>query len=83
MGMSDKLGFLKYGTDRGEIFIAKQLGKTPDYSDKTARIIDKEKKRISDAACKRALEILNQKIKELHAIAKKFLEKDTLDGDEV
>ncbi|MCH7704139.1 MAG: ATP-dependent zinc metalloprotease FtsH [Planctomycetes bacterium] len=78
-GMSERLGFLRYGSDeRHEYLIAGR-----DYSEDTARIIDAEVKRFADEAyadCKRLIDENWDKIK---AVAKALLKYETVTGEEV
>lgn len=81
-GMSE-LGFLTFGKQRSEPFIALDLFEGKDYSERTAYKIDKAEKKIMDQAKNDARRILTKYRSALDAIAKELLEKETLDSDEV
>ncbi len=52
-------------------------------SDDTASIVDSEVRRIVDAAYARATKTLNDKLADLHVLAKALLEYELLSGDEI
>jgi cell division protease FtsH len=82
-GMSEKLGFLNYGSDREEVFLGYQMGQQKHMSETTADTIDAEIKRIVDEAYIRAEKILTDNKNELEMLAKALLEYETLDGSEI
>ncbi|MCK4353465.1 ATP-dependent zinc metalloprotease FtsH, partial [candidate division WOR-3 bacterium] len=82
-GMSEKLGFLSFGGKHEEIFLGREITQRRDYSEETARLIDKEIKRIMKDAEIKAKDIINEHIKELHKIAKSLLEKEILTADDI
>lgn len=73
-GMSDKLGMIDYRQEVNGYQIAQQ------YSDETAREIDKEIIDIMDAAHQKAHAILKEHMTQLHLIANKLIELETIDG---
>ena len=52
-------------------------------SDETAKLIDKEIRKLIDIAENHAKKVLKKNIKHLHNLAKALLEYETLSGDEV
>ena len=82
-GMSDRLGPLNYGKKEEYIFLGKEIAQHRDFSEKIAREIDDEMKRMVTGCFERAKEILSKNIDFLHAIANKLLEKEVLDGQEI
>ena len=52
-------------------------------SEETAKKIDEEVKKIVDKGYERAKKVLNEKIDDLHKIAKALLIYETLSGDEI
>ncbi|MCZ6821019.1 MAG: ATP-dependent zinc metalloprotease FtsH [Calditrichaeota bacterium] len=82
-GMSEKMGPLTFGKKDEEIFIAREIGRHQDHSEKTSELIDAEMKRIVEAAEKKALAILEKHVDKLHAIANALLEREILDGVEI
>jgi cell division protease FtsH len=82
-GMADELGPVSYGQEDEPIFLGKEIARHKDYSEDTARRIDKAIKEILDAAKKAAEEILNTHKKKLEKLADVLLEKETLVDDEI
>ncbi len=82
-GMSDKLGPLTFGKKDEEIFLGREIATHRDYSEKTARDIDEEVRRIVLEAEKRAEKLLSDNIEILHRIAEALLEREILDGEEI
>lgn len=82
-GMSDKLGFLRYSGDQEEVFLGHSVAQTKSMSDNTASLVDSEVRRIVDSAYARATRILNDKLSDLHVLAKALLEYELLSGDEI
>ena len=81
-GMSKRLGPMMYGGDDSEVFLGEELGKNKQYSDKIAYEIDSEMKELIDEAYNKALNILNENIDLLHALANGLLEKETIGQEE-
>jgi len=81
-GMSD-LGPVTFGKKEQEIFLGREFAQHGDFSESTAVEIDREVRRILDKAYKTALEIINTNKSSLDRIARKLLERETLDGVEV
>jgi len=82
-GMSDALGPATFGKKEEQIFLGREFGQHQDYSESTAVEIDKEVRRILDKAYKTAQEIITANRTSLDRIARKLLERETLDGAEV
>ena len=81
-GMSD-LGPATFGKKEEQIFLGREFSQHQDYSESTAVEIDKEVRRILDKAYKTAHEIITGNRTSLDRIARKLLERETLDGWEV
>jgi cell division protease FtsH len=81
-GMSD-LGPATFGKKEEAIFLGREFAQHQDYSEATAIEIDREVRRILDKAYKTAHEIINANKTALDRIARKLLERETLDGVEV
>lgn len=81
-GMSKRLGPMMYGGDDAEVFLGEELGKNKQYSDKIAYEIDSEMRELIDEAYNKALDILNENIDLLHALANRLLEKETIGQEE-
>jgi len=81
-GMSD-LGPATYGKKEEAIFLGRELAQHQDYSESTAVEIDKEVRRILDKAYATAKEVITAHSSSLDRIARKLLERETLEGWEV
>jgi cell division protease FtsH len=82
--MSDKLGTVELAP-RENAYLGGQggyVGERP-YSEETARTIDEEVSRIIDDSHEEARRLLSEHRKELEALAKALLERETLDEQEI
>jgi len=82
-GMSDKLGPLAFGSSEGEVFLGRDFGSRPNYSEDTARQIDAEVRAIVMSCYDRAKQVLTENIEKLNRIADALLEYETLDAEDV
>jgi cell division protease FtsH len=82
-GMSEKLGPILLGEVQEMIFLGREISEQRNYSEETARAIDEEVKRFVDIAHNRAVAILRSNIDVLHDMARKLIEVETLDGEEL
>ncbi len=82
-GMSEKLGPLQYGENEEEVFLGRSVQRHQNVSEETAKLIDSEIRQIVDSCYDLAKKILNEKIDDLHALAKGLIEYETLNGDEI
>ena len=80
-GMSEKFPNVVFDDD-DEVFIGKSYGHTRTYSEQSAAMIDAEIARIIDKAYKDVLDILNEKMAILNAVAQRLLEKEKIEGPE-
>ena len=82
-GMSELLGTVKYGQHSGsEVFLGRDFGATPDYSQETAALIDKEIKRIVDEGYKKATEVLSANIEKLKFVADFLVKYEVMDDEQ-
>ncbi len=81
-GMSARLGLVSYGNDNNEVFLGRDFSSTPNYSEKTAAVIDEEIEGIVMAQYNKALELLEKSMSKLHETAKILFEKEKISGDE-
>jgi cell division protease FtsH len=79
-GMSDQLGMVEYGEGDSPVFLARDMTKSRNYSEETARVIDSEIKRFIDDAYATAERVLNEGRDKVELIAKALLEFETLDA---
>ncbi|MCX7868450.1 MAG: ATP-dependent zinc metalloprotease FtsH [Terrimicrobiaceae bacterium] len=82
-GMSEALGMVEYGEHEEHVFLARDMARSRDYSEATAREIDREVRRLVDEACARAREIILKNRGKLEAIANALLEYETLDASHI
>ncbi len=81
-GMSDKLGLVAYGKNEDQVFLGRDISSTPNYSQKTAAIIDEEIESIVMTQYQKAIKILTDTTAKLHDTAKLLFEKEKISGDE-
>lgn len=81
-GMSDKLGLVTYGHDNNEVFLGRDFSSTPNYSEKTAAVIDEEIEAVVMKQYSKALELLNNAMPKLHEVAKVLFEKEKISGED-
>jgi cell division protease FtsH len=72
-----------FGKPNDEPFLGMDLHQRREYSEETARAIDKEVRRILTEAYRRAREILSTNLRALHAMADALLEREVLDSREI
>ncbi|MGB1258644.1 MAG: ATP-dependent zinc metalloprotease FtsH [Akkermansiaceae bacterium] len=82
-GMSKDLGMVEYGGGDGEVFLARDINKSQNYSEATAQKIDDEIKGFIDDAYAKATEILQANRENLDLIADALMEYETLDAEQV
>jgi cell division protease FtsH len=82
-GMAPDLGPVAYGQEDEPIFIGKEIARHKDYSEETARLIDRAVKEILDGARNSAEEILVAHKAELEKLADALLIQETMIDDEI
>lgn len=82
-GMSEKLGPLQFGNSQGQVFLGRDFGHEPNYSDSIAYEIDKEMHRMVTECYEKAKDLLTKYSKEVHLIAETLLERETLDLEDI
>ena len=82
-GMSEELGPMTFGKREEQVFLGRDIAHHRDYSEHTAIEIDREVRRMVDAAFQRARKLLADNLPLLHAVSDRLLEKEVLDGGEV
>ncbi|MGI6152634.1 MAG: ATP-dependent zinc metalloprotease FtsH [Christensenellaceae bacterium] len=80
-GMSDEIGPMFLGSGQ-EVFLGKEFGHQPEYSDETAAKIDEEISKILDGAYKRATDLLTENLKKLVDIGEVLMRQEKLTGSE-
>ncbi|GAP62246.1 cell division protease FtsH [Ardenticatena maritima] len=81
-GMSERLGPLQYGEREEMVFLGREITEHRNYSEKVAREIDAEVKRLVTEAYERALQVLREHRDQLEAVAQRLLEVETLEREE-
>jgi len=81
-GMSEKLGPITYGKTEELVFLGREIAHEKNYSEKVASEIDDEVKNFIGKALITAKKIITSRKNILEAIAKKLIEKETLERDE-
>ncbi|GAB4525060.1 MAG: ATP-dependent zinc metalloprotease FtsH [Anaerolineales bacterium] len=82
LGMSDALGPMVYGQKEELIFLGREISEQRDYSEAVAEKIDKEVRALVNSAYERAREILHTYEAQLHAVAQRLLEVETISREE-
>ena len=82
-GMSELLGPLSYGDNQDEVFLGRSVARNQQMSEDTQKKVDSEIKKLVDEGYERAKNLLNDKIEDLHKLAKTLLLYETLSGDEI
>ena len=82
-GLSKELGPVAYGENEEEVFLGRSVARQQNMSEETAKKVDSEIRKIVDKGYERARKILNEKIDDLHKLAKALLTYETLTGEEI
>jgi cell division protease FtsH len=82
-GMSDAIGPVKLGSGDREVFVGRDIGHAPEYSEEVAANIDAEVRRLVDDAHNLAREILETHRDALDRLTAALIDKETLDAAEV
>ena len=82
-GMSDRFQHISLGSDEEEVFLGRDMSRQREYSDSTAREVDKEVQKITEEAFERAVNTLKQNRDVLEQVAELLLEKEEISGEAV
>jgi cell division protease FtsH len=82
LGMSSQLGPRVYGHKEELVFLGREISEQRDYSESVAEQIDDEVYKLVSEALSRAKKTLTKYKAQLHKIAKKLIEVETLTRDE-
>jgi cell division protease FtsH len=82
-GMSDELGPQQFGRNQELMFLGREVSREQNYSEETARRIDKEVARLLREANTQALNSVTEHRDKLEMIAERLLEHETIDGRDV
>jgi cell division protease FtsH len=78
-GMSEELGPMTYGEREEMIFLGREISDQRNYSEKVAKLIDGEVRRLVNDAYAQALKILQERREKLEVVAQRLLEVETID----
>jgi len=81
-GMSEILGPQTFGEKEELVFLGREIGEQRNYSEEVAESIDKEVRRLVQEAHDRAREIVTEYRAKLDELAKRLIEKETVDATE-
>jgi len=82
-GMSERLGPLTFGRKEELVFLGREIGEQRNYSEEVAQAIDEEIRRLISEAHEKARSILTQHKDTLIRLAKKLIEVESLEGEEL
>jgi hypothetical protein len=74
---------MRFGHPQGEVFLGRDFTSTSDYSEEVAASIDREVRRLIDAAHAVALEVLSENRGILDRVAVELIEHETLEAERV
>ncbi len=77
-GMSEELGPLAYGKKEEQIFLGREISQHRDFSEDTARKIDKEVQEIIKTANETVIQMLKENLDILKRVAEELLEQETI-----
>lgn len=82
-GMSDLLGPVLYSENSGEVFLGRSVTQNKNMSEDTAKLVDKEIKRLVTEGHKEATRILTEKSADWEKLAQALMTYETLTGAEI
>jgi cell division protease FtsH len=82
VGMSDKMGPIRYGEREDLVFLGREINERRNYSDKVAQEIDEEIHRLVDEAHQRCHQLLSTHWDKVELVATTLLEVETIDAQQ-
>jgi len=82
VGMSDKMGPIRYGEREDIVFLGREINERRNYSDKVAQEIDEEIHQLVDQAHQRCQQILSTHWEKVELVATTLLEVETIDAQQ-
>ena len=82
LGMSDKMGPIRYGEREDLVFLGREINERRNYSDKVAQEIDEEIHRFVEEAHQRCHQLLSTHWDKVELIATTLLEVETVDAQQ-
>jgi cell division protease FtsH len=81
--MSEALGPVSLDHGDQQHFLGRDIGLERQYGEDTAEIVDAEVAKLVKGAYERAKSLLSENLDKLHALARRLIEKETVDRDEL
>ncbi len=82
-GMAEELGPMAPGGRQDEVFLGEEIARRREYSESTARQVDRAVRELLDEAYEKALQTLARQRAGLDRLARALLEHEELEGDRV
>lgn len=82
LGMSDKMGPIRYGEREDLVFLGREINERRNYSDKVAQEIDEEIHRIVEEAHQRCHQLLSTHWDKVELVAKTLIDVETIDAQQ-
>jgi len=82
-GMTTELGPVKLGTEGGEPFAGRDMGRGREYSETIAERVDTQVRALIEQAHNEAYQVISANRDILDALARELLEKETLDHNQI
>jgi len=82
-GMTERLGTIKFGNDRGEVFLGRDMGHERNYSEQVAAAVDEEVRTFIETAHSEAFELLVDNRDILDDLVLALLDRETLNQAEI
>jgi cell division protease FtsH len=79
-GMSERLGPMALGRRETMVFLGRDIGERQEHSEETARLVDREERRLVEEAKARATGILTEHRAMLDRVATALIDHETVDG---
>ncbi|MEU4017044.1 ATP-dependent zinc metalloprotease FtsH [Microbacterium sp. NPDC028030] len=82
-GMTTQVGPVKLGTEGGDMFVARDVGRGREYSEKVAERVDAEVRALIEQAHNEAYAVISENRDILDKLALALLEEETLDHNQI
>jgi cell division protease FtsH len=82
-GMSEAIGPITLDVGEEQHFLGRDIGLERPYGEDTAELIDQEINEILKLSYRKAKQILSDNLDKLHILAKRLIEHETVEGDEL
>jgi len=82
-GMSEVIGPINLALENGNVFLGQDLVLNKEHSEEMSSLVDKEIKSIVEGCYRSAVQLLKKHVDLLHQLAKKLLEVETLEAEQL